>query len=170
MADGSDIEAGNMLNPKTMMNDRELMHGNIPAGQVSSDVANAFERAYNEAVTYNIGSSKVSTNSSDSIMPEQSTTKTSDSGDIVSNAVEGKDASGKSINATQETTTQPKATDEASVTPPTNSADELVKDASSKAAKSFHLNLGSFTEIGNRMIGSDDDAVRGLGAMFFRPT
>lgn len=170
MADGSVIEGGNMLNPKTMMNVRELMHGNIPAGQVSSDVANAFERAANEAVPDNIGSSKVATNSSDSIMPEQSTTKTSDSGDIVSNAVEGKDASGKSINATQETTTQPKATDEASVTPPTNSSDELVKDASSKAAKSFHLNLGSFTEIGNRMIGSDDDAVRGLGAMFFRPT
>ncbi|HDL7101274.1 TPA: transglycosylase SLT domain-containing protein [Yersinia enterocolitica] len=95
LADGSVIDGGNALNPKTMMNVRELMNG----------------RTYVE-----------------------------DAGNKVVNDV---------------------------VHEPT-----LVEQLSSKTdtPKAFHINLGSFTEIGNSMIGSNDTFVRNLGSKLFRPS
>ncbi|HEI6975060.1 TPA: transglycosylase SLT domain-containing protein [Yersinia enterocolitica] len=95
LADGSVIDGGNALNPKTMMNVRELMNGRTYVEDAGNKVVN-------------------------DVVPE-----------------------------------------------PT-----LVEQLSSKTdtPKAFHINLGSFTEIGNSMIGSNDTFVRNLGSKLFRPS
>ncbi|EPM2817520.1 transglycosylase SLT domain-containing protein [Yersinia enterocolitica] len=76
MADGTVIDGGNALNPKTMMNVRELMNGripeNVPAGATSKPVENS---------TTNVAP-----------QPTKAT-----SGDIVENAVNGLDATGNKV-------------------------------------------------------------------------